>query len=1127
MYRKAVMWWLIIVLVRVSPLGAATADELLKAVGENAGDWFGHSVSSAGDVNGDGYDDIIVGAYGSNAAYIFYGGPSMDANYDVKLVGENGRFGYSVSSAGDVNGDGYDDVIVGADYYDDGSNTAVGAAYIFYGGPSMDSIYDVKMVGENTYDNFGTEVSSAGDVNNDGYDDVIVGAYRYDNGSNTNDGAAYIFYGGPSMDSIYDVKMVGENAGDYFGLSVSSAGDVNNDGYDDVIVGAEGSNAAYIFYGGSSMDSIYDVKMVGENADDWFGNSVSSAGDVNKDGYDDVIVGADGYAVGSNTNAGAVYIFYGGHSMDSVYDAKMVGENADDRFGYSVSSAGDINGDGYDDVIVGAFYYNNGVNSHAGAAYIFYGGPSMDSVYDAKMVGENTGDWFGYSVSSAGDINGDGYDDVIVGAHYYDDGSNNDAGAAYIYDFYLYKLIYPNGGEHLIVGSQTVIRWLGENHADIYLSADGGNTWNLLIDNAYGGNGETLSVSIQIPYTPTGFAKIAVCADSYTPAAEWYSDASDSFFSILIPYAPTSVSFEKQIKATGENADDWFGYSVSSAGDVNGDGYDDFVVSAPYHTNGSNSYAGAVYIFYGGPSMDANYDVKLVGENVYDNFGYSVSSAGDVNKDGYDDIIVGAPYYDDGSNTDAGAVYIFYGGPTMDSSYDVKMVGENAGCHLGYSVSSAGDVNHDGYDDVIVGAPDYDDGSNTYPGAAYIFYGGPSMDVNYDVKMMGEDMNDLFGNSVSSAGDLNNDGYDDVIVGAYYYDNGLNYYSGAAYIFYGGPSMDASYDVKMVGENTDDEFGSSVSVAGDLNNDGYNDVIVGARNYDDGSNTAVGAIYIYNFYMYQLISPNGGEVWNVGSKATVKWKGERDADIYISVDGGNRWDLLVSDAVGSGSGIYTYSLLVPHIPTRYALLKVVKVGTSPDALENYAVSDTFFTIKSTVNLLAFSADPEDDGKVHLTWRTDPGLKDLSGYNLYRIDADGHETRVNTELIKSTEYTDEPRGFITGYALGAVNGLGEEYRIGEIAILSGKKAISVLPKLVRDEARIVFYVPALSPFSTKESAVIRIVDLAGRTVIKEKKAFKPGMHMIKLNLSELKRGVYYAVLEVGSGYMKVSRFEVAR
>ncbi len=615
------------------------------------------------------------------------------------------------------------------------------------------------------------------------------------------------------------------------------------------------------------------------------------------------------------------------------------------------------------------------------------------------------------------------------------------------------------------MGSQTVVRWLGENHADIYLSTDGGNTWNLLIDNAYGGNGETLSVSIQIPYTPTGFAKIAFCADSYTPAAEWYSDASDSFFSILMPYAPTSVSYEIQIKATGENADDWFGYSVSSAGDVN--------------------------------------------------------------KDGYDDIIVGAPYYDDGSDTDAGAVYIFYGGPTMDSSYDVKMVGENAYDDFGYSVSSAGDVNHDGYDDVVVGAPDYADGSNTYPGAAYIFYGGPSMDASYDVKMVGENTDDEFGYSVSSAGDVNHDGYDDVVVGAPDYADGSNTYPGAAYIFYGSPSMDASYDVKMVGENSNDEFGSSVSVAGDLNNDGYNDVIVGARDYDDGSNTDAGAIYIYNFYMYQLISPNGGEVWNVGSKATVKWKGERDADIYISVDGGNRWDLLVSDAVGSGSGIYTYSLLVPHIPTRYALLKVVKVGTSPDALENYAVSDTFFTIKSTVNLLAFSADPEDDGKVHLTWRTDPGLQDLSGYNLYRMDADGHETRVNTELIKSTEYTDEPRGFITGYALGAVNGLGEEYRIGEIAILSGKKAISVLPKLVRDEARIVFYVPALSPFSAKESAVIRIVDLAGRTVIKEKKAFKPGMHMIKLNLSELKRGVYYAVLEAGSGYMKVSRFEVAR
>ncbi len=160
------------------------------------------------------------------------------------------------------------------------------------------------MNGQGINNLFGNSVSNAGDVNNDGYDDVAVGAYSY----NSYTGRAYIYYGGNPMNDTADVTMMGEGTSNNFGYSVSDAGDVNHDGYMDVIVGADGYNSStgrvYIYYGNSIMDSIADIIMTGEGTGNNFGRSVSGAGDVNNDGYPDVIVGASGYPVN-----GKAYIY--------------------------------------------------------------------------------------------------------------------------------------------------------------------------------------------------------------------------------------------------------------------------------------------------------------------------------------------------------------------------------------------------------------------------------------------------------------------------------------------------------------------------------------------------------------------------------------------------------------------------------------------------------------------------------------------------------------------------------------------------------------------------------------------------------------------------------------------------
>ncbi len=388
--------------------------------GETIENYFGRNVSNAGDVNGDGYSDVIVSApnynFGVGRVFIFYGGSTMDNIADVTMTGETANsFGTSISSAGDVNGDGYSDIIVGAP---DINNTShVTRAYIFYGSAHMNNIADVILIGSTL--NFSFSVSSAGDVNGDGFSDVIVGSHFEDK--------TFIYFGGSSMNSIADIILSADANSNNFGYSVSSSGDVNGDGFSDVIVGALtfiGDNRigdAFLYYGGSSMNSIADIIFHGEAQDGLFGYSLSSAGDVNGDGYSDIIVGEYGY----NISYGRAYIYYGGSTMNNIADVVFTGEAALSYFGNSVSTAGDVNGDGYSDVIVGC----NNYNSRFGRAYIYYGGLSLNNVPDIVLNGEAINSDFGVSVSSAGDINGDGYSDVVVGAASYNVGT----GRAYLY----------------------------------------------------------------------------------------------------------------------------------------------------------------------------------------------------------------------------------------------------------------------------------------------------------------------------------------------------------------------------------------------------------------------------------------------------------------------------------------------------------------------------------------------------------------------------------------------------------------------------------------------------------------------------------------------------------------------
>lgn len=369
----------------------------------------GRAVSPAGDINNDGYDDIIVGTgYGGFARV--YSGISGDLLYQFYGVGSSsGAFGESVAGIGDINNDGYDDVIIG-DRHDNAVAENSGAATIYSG---MTGEVLRFHTGTDHWDMFGNSVANAGDVNKDGHTDYIIG-------SNWNDtagryaGAAYV-YDGQTGNVIW--SFYGHNVGDHFGTVVSGAGDVDNDGYDDLIIGVPGWDGthnvmgrAYV-YSGLTGDELYDIsEATGEY--NQYGACVAGVNDVNNDGYDDFAVGASGMKT--------IWV-YSGITGDILY------QWTDSDTMYEVAPAKDIDNDGYDDILVGAQRW--GTNDD-GRVFI-YSGQTGNALYE--FPAESMNEYFGFSVANVGDINNDGYYEIIIGAPHWEIPGGNTEGRVYVY----------------------------------------------------------------------------------------------------------------------------------------------------------------------------------------------------------------------------------------------------------------------------------------------------------------------------------------------------------------------------------------------------------------------------------------------------------------------------------------------------------------------------------------------------------------------------------------------------------------------------------------------------------------------------------------------------------------------
>ncbi|PXW89873.1 FG-GAP repeat protein [Nitrosomonas sp. Nm84] len=881
-----------------------------------ASDRSGSPVSNAGDVNGDGFADLIVGAYGANSGYVVFGRASgfdaamdlssLDGSNGFRLDGGAGAFntGRSVSRAGDVNGDGFGDVIIGAPGAEpNGENS--GSSYVVFGRASgfdaamdlsnLDGSNGFRLDGEK-YDHSGLSVSKAGDINGDGFDDVIIGAPGADpNG--TYSGFGYVVFGRASgFDAAINLSSLDGNNGfrlngaardDYSGFSVSGAGDVNGDGYDDVIVGAfradssgDYSGSSYVVFGkASGFDATLNLTSLdGSNGfrldgirDDKAGVSVSSAGDVDGDGFDDVIVG---------TSYGGYVVFGRASGFDAVLDLSELDGNNGVRIdgatysnisGRLISGAGDVNSDGFADLLASQIYARpNGDES--GSSYVIFGSRDFGRAGSDIVGTSGDDDLMGTPLAERFEA-GDGNDRMTGrgGADIFRGGNGDDVIGVSDLDF---QIIDGGMGSDTLELMGSGINTNLANFSDrivgietIDLTGSGDNTLML-----------TLPDLLSLSDTTDTFTVNGNSGDRVFGLMDGWTDGGiDGNYRIFtnhaavlrIDTAVSTDSLKPGINLADLNGSNGFrldgvtmldktGSSVSNAGDVNGDGFDDVIVSA----RGANNSFGAGYVVFGKASgFEATINLtSLDGSNGFSFYGSnSVSGAGDVDGDGFDDLLIGTRFADS-NGSDSGSSYVVFGRASgfnatlnlssLDGNNGFRLDGVTAYDRSGRSVSSVGDVNGDGFDDLLIGAP-YADSNGSNSGSSYVVFGRASgfnatlnlssLDGSNGFRLDGAMAGDISGASVSSAGDVNGDGFYDVIIGAFGADpNGDD--SGSSYVIFGRTSgFDATMDLsnldgnngfRLDGATERDYSGRSVSSAGDVNGDGFADVIVGAGNAD-------------------------------------------------------------------------------------------------------------------------------------------------------------------------------------------------------------------------------------------------------------------------------------------------------
>lgn len=413
--------------------------DIFKLSGEGSHDYAGAALAIAENATGDSSQDILIGAPSLNSsgvAYLVEGGISRDQvlyeSGSTTLEGEHyyARAGESVATGEHTTHNGISDLVVGSPNYNNGNEREAGAVYLFHDAVEGDtnlSQADFQIQSDDSYDHFGSSVAVSSNFYGYGIWVGAPGDVTYGDGES----AAYYFRTvyGTSPASLENAEMVlsAESLDDEVGASVAS-GDINGDGQDDVIIGApsESTNsggAAYLVYGGRDYNEMSladaDTKWISEAAGDALGETVTIVDDVNGDGRNDVVLSAPNYGQGAQSY-GAVYLVQsdpGGRTDVGRSEIRIQGEGNFDRFGFSASTAGDVDADGLSDLLIGAPF----AADEAGAAYLIYGDLTagdytVSDLAALRFVGEAERQYAGYAVIGGTDVTGDDIGDVVIGA---------------------------------------------------------------------------------------------------------------------------------------------------------------------------------------------------------------------------------------------------------------------------------------------------------------------------------------------------------------------------------------------------------------------------------------------------------------------------------------------------------------------------------------------------------------------------------------------------------------------------------------------------------------------------------------------------------------------------------------